>query len=63
MTDINEYDDYVHRLGKLVPVYVIALIFAVEPLLYIFQGDETKVLVTLLLLVVVVVLIWNTEVR
>lgn len=36
MTDINDSDDYVHRLGKLVPVYVVALIITSESFLRIF---------------------------
>lgn len=63
MTNINEYDDYLHRLGKLVPAYIIALVIAVEPLLSIFTEIFLQVAVTILLLLAAVVLIWQSEIR
>ncbi len=63
MSDINPGDDYLHRLGKLVPIYVVALVVAVEPLLAIFTEVFLQFAVTILMLAGVIILVWQVEIR
>ena len=43
MGNINQDDDFVHRLGKLVPVYILAWVTAVEGLLNSLTDDVFKI--------------------
>lgn len=45
MGAINPGDDYIHRLGKLVPVYVLAMITAVQGFLAFFTDQTIQILV------------------
>jgi hypothetical protein len=63
MSDINKMDDYLHRLGKLVPPYIIALVVAIEPLLNIFTEIFLQVAVTILLILAALVLIYQVEIK
>lgn len=63
MANINEDDDYIHRLGKLVPVYVIALVIASESFLRIFEDVLFQVLGSLIIILAVLGLVYYIEIK
>ena len=63
MTDINVDDDYVHRLGKLVPVYVMPFITASVAVFKFFTDPTVETLAFLVLLIGSLILIYTVEFR
>jgi len=65
LTNIDENDTYLHRLGKLTPVYVIALITAMEGLLAPFATLDIafQVIAVVMVLIAAIVLFWYFEIR
>lgn len=54
MPDIDDQDDWIKRLGKLVPVYVVALTTATVPILqymYEEEPDQARLMVVVLLII------------
>ncbi|MHA2021424.1 MAG: hypothetical protein ACW96N_06895 [Candidatus Thorarchaeota archaeon] len=65
MTNIDSDDSYLHRLGKLTPVYIIALMTAMEGLMAPFAILDVAFQVTAVVMVLVaaIVLFWHFEIR
>jgi hypothetical protein len=65
LTNIDENDTYLHRLGKLTPIYIIALMTAMEGLMAPFATlDVTfQVVGVVMVLIAAIVLFWHFEVR
>ncbi|MHA2141656.1 MAG: hypothetical protein ACXADC_07115 [Candidatus Thorarchaeota archaeon] len=65
MTNIDSDDSYLHRLGKLTPVYVIALMTAMEGLMAPFATLDVafQVAAVVMVLVAAIVLFWHFEIR
>ncbi|MFX1262558.1 MAG: hypothetical protein ACFFAZ_10750 [Promethearchaeota archaeon] len=65
MTNIDADDTYLHRLGKLTPIYIIALMTTVEGLLTPFATLNVPFQVTAVVMVLIaaIVLFWHFEIR
>ena len=65
MTNIDQDDTYLHRLGKLTPVYIFALMTAMEGLMAPLRAlDVTfQVIGVVMVLFAAVVLFWHFEIR
>lgn len=65
MTNINSDDSYIHRLGKLTPIYIIALMTTMEGLLAPFAALDVafQVISVVMVLIVAIVLFWHFEIR
>jgi len=65
LTNINAEDSYIHRLGKLTPIYIIALMTAMEGLLAPFATlDVTfQIIGVVMVLIAAIVLFWHFEIR
>ncbi|MHA1925158.1 MAG: hypothetical protein ACXABV_03935 [Candidatus Thorarchaeota archaeon] len=65
MTNIDAEDSYLHRLGKLTPIYIIALMTTVEGLLAPFATLNIAFQVTsvVMVLIAAIVLFWHFEIR
>ncbi|MHA2004789.1 MAG: hypothetical protein ACW960_11865 [Candidatus Thorarchaeota archaeon] len=65
MTNIDSEDSYLHRLGKLTPIYVIALMTTVEGMLTPFATLNVAFQVTAVVMVLLaaIVLFWHFEIR
>ncbi|MFW9887412.1 MAG: hypothetical protein ACFFER_04480 [Candidatus Thorarchaeota archaeon] len=65
MTNIDSDDSYLHRLGKLTPIYIIALMTTVEGLLTPFATLNVPFQVTAVVMVLIaaIVLFWHFEIR
>jgi hypothetical protein len=65
LTNIDAEDSYLHRLGKLTPIYIIALMTTVEGLLAPFATLNIAFQVTsvVMVLIAAIVLFWHFEIR
>lgn len=65
MTNIDADDSYLHRLGKLTPIYIIALMTTVEGLLTPFATLNVpfQVAAVVMVLIAAIVLFWHFEIR
>ncbi len=65
LTNINAEDSYIHRLGKLTPIYIIALMTTMEGLLAPFATLDVAFQVTsvVMVLIAAIVLFWHFEIR
>jgi hypothetical protein len=65
LTNIDADDSYLHRLGKLTPIYIIALMTTVEGLLTPFATLNVPFQVTAVVMVLIaaIVLFWHFEIR
>lgn len=65
MTNINAEDSYIHRLGKLTPIYIIALMTTMEGLLAPFATLDVafQVISVVMVLIAAIVLFWHFEIR
>jgi hypothetical protein len=65
LTNINAEDSYIHRLGKLTPIYIIALMTTMEGLLAPFATlDVTfQVVSVVMVLIAAIILFWHFEIR
>lgn len=63
MTDINENDDYIHRLGKLVPIYIMPFITTSVAVFKIFTNPVIQAMAFLVLLIGSLILIYTVEFR
>jgi hypothetical protein len=65
LTNIDSDDSYLHRLGKLTPIYIIALMTTVEGLLTPFATLNVPFQVTAVVMVLLaaIVLFWHFEIR
>lgn len=65
MTNIDKDDTYLHRLGKLTPVYIIALMTAMEGLMSPLQSLDVILQTTgvAMVLITAIVLFWHFEIR
>ena len=65
LTNINADDSYLHRLGKLTPIYIIALMTTVEGLLTPFATLNVpfQVAAVVMVLIAAIVLFWHFEIR
>ena len=65
LTNIDADDSYLHRLGKLTPIYIIALMTTVEGLLTPFATLNVpfQVAAVVMVLIAAIVLFWHFEIR
>jgi hypothetical protein len=65
LTNINADDSYIHRLGKLTPIYIIALMTTMEGMLAPFAALDVAFQVTsvVMVLIAAIVLFWHFEIR
>ncbi|MFW9845893.1 MAG: hypothetical protein ACFFD6_04045 [Candidatus Thorarchaeota archaeon] len=65
MTNIDQNDTYLHRLGKLTPVYVIALVTAMEGLMTPLRTLDViiQAVGVAMVLITTIVLFWHFEIR
>lgn len=65
LTNIDADDSYLHRLGKLTPIYIIALMTTVEGMLTPFATLNVPFQVTAVVMVLIaaIVLFWHFEIR
>lgn len=65
MTNINAEDSYIHRLGKLTPIYIIALMTTMEGLLAPFATLDVafQVISVVMVLIAAIILFWHFEIR
>ena len=62
-TNVNENDSYIHKLGKLVPVYVVIWLTTIEAFLRGFTDKPFQALGALLAIVVALALVYFIEIR
>jgi hypothetical protein len=65
LTNINSDDSYIHRLGKLTPIYIIALMTTMEGMLAPFATLDVafQVASVVMVLIAAIVLFWHFEIR
>ena len=63
MTDINENDDYIHRLVKIVPIYIMPFITTSVAVFKIFTNPVIQAMAFLVLLIGSLILIYTVEFR
>lgn len=63
MAEINTEDDYLHKLGKLVPIYVVVLTSSLDSLLGIFEDLVFKIFGIVLISSAALLLVYVIEIK